>query len=160
MDRASENTSTVLSGTKVGINNNDIRPRSPPCSIKRTLTLCQKSNYNSEKPPFWLAERVITKSNLYCQKWECTNNGSTTWTQHKDYLGELSPENVEMINQVQSEVIGTSIPPHRPRLLGLHPWHVEVPRPGVQSELKLPAYVTARAMWDLSHIYNLHHSSG
>ena len=41
--------------------------------------------------------------------------------------------------------------------LGLHPWHVEVPRLGVKSELQLPAYTTA--MPDLSCICNLHHSS-
>ena len=27
--------------------------------------------------------------------------------------------------------------------LGLHPWHMEVPRLGVKSELQLPAYTTA-----------------
>ena len=37
-----------------------------------------------------------------------------------------------------------------------HPWNMEVPRLGVESELKLPAYTTATAMQDLSHIYNLH----
>ena len=36
--------------------------------------------------------------------------------------------------------------------------HVEVTRPGVQSKLQLLAYTTATAMWDLSRIYNLHHS--
>ena len=34
--------------------------------------------------------------------------------------------------------------------------HMEVPRLGVQSEL--PAYATTTAMWDPSHICNLHHS--
>ena len=43
--------------------------------------------------------------------------------------------------------------------LGPHPWHVEVPRLGVESELQLPAYTTATATWDLSHNWNLHHSS-
>ena len=36
---------------------------------------------------------------------------------------------------------------------------MEVPRLGVQSELQLLAYATATAMWDPSHICNLHHSS-
>ena len=38
---------------------------------------------------------------------------------------------------------------------------MEVPRLGVESELKLPAYTTAiaTAMWDLSHVCNLSHSS-
>ena len=36
--------------------------------------------------------------------------------------------------------------------LGLLPWHMEVPRLGVQSELLPPAYATATAMPDLSHI--------
>ena len=36
--------------------------------------------------------------------------------------------------------------------LGLPPQHVEVPRPGIQSELWLPAYTTATAMPDPSLI--------
>ena len=32
--------------------------------------------------------------------------------------------------------------------LGLHLWHMEVPRLGVESELQLPAYTTATAMPD------------
>ena len=35
----------------------------------------------------------------------------------------------------------------------------EVPRPGVQSELQLPAYATAAAMQDLSCMHDLPHSS-
>ena len=40
--------------------------------------------------------------------------------------------------------------------LGPHPRHMEVPRLGLQSELCLPAYSTATAMWDLSRICDLH----
>ena len=36
---------------------------------------------------------------------------------------------------------------------------MEVPRLGVQSELQLPAYTTATETRDLSHVFNLHHSS-
>ena len=43
--------------------------------------------------------------------------------------------------------------------LGPLPWHMEVPRLGVELELKLPAYTTATAMLDRSHLCNLHHSS-
>ena len=45
--------------------------------------------------------------------------------------------------------------------LGLHPWHMEVSRLGVESELQLPPYTTATATAtpDLSRICNLHHSS-
>ena len=43
--------------------------------------------------------------------------------------------------------------------LGPHLRHKEFPRLGVESELQLPAYATATAMWDPSHICNLHHSS-
>ena len=32
--------------------------------------------------------------------------------------------------------------------LGPHPQHMEVPRPGVKSEPKLPDYTTATATWD------------
>ena len=38
-------------------------------------------------------------------------------------------------------------------------WHMEVPRLGVESELQPPAYARARATWDPSHVYDLHHSS-
>ena len=41
--------------------------------------------------------------------------------------------------------------------LGLLPWHMEVPRLGVKSELQLLAWATATAMQDLS--CDLHHSS-
>ena len=44
-------------------------------------------------------------------------------------------------------------------VLGLYPWHMEVPRLGVESKLQLPAYTTATAMWDPSHICDLQHSS-
>ena len=43
--------------------------------------------------------------------------------------------------------------------LGPHMQHMEVPRPGVQSELQLPAYTTATASPDPSHIWDLHRSS-
>ena len=43
--------------------------------------------------------------------------------------------------------------------LGLHLWHMEVPRPGVELELQPSAYTTATAKQDLSRICNLHHSA-
>ena len=43
--------------------------------------------------------------------------------------------------------------------LGTHPWHMEIPRLGVESELHLPFYAKAPAMPDPSHICNLQHSS-
>ena len=43
--------------------------------------------------------------------------------------------------------------------LGLHEWHMEVPRLGVKRELQLPAYTTATATQDPSLISNLDHSS-
>ena len=43
--------------------------------------------------------------------------------------------------------------------LGPHPWHMEVPRLGVKSELQLLAYAPATAMPDLSPVFNLHRSS-
>ena len=43
--------------------------------------------------------------------------------------------------------------------LGPHPWHMEVPRLAVQSELQLPAYTTAIATSDLGCVCDLHHSS-
>ena len=43
--------------------------------------------------------------------------------------------------------------------LGPHPRHMEVPRPGVKSELQLPAYTTGTATRDPSRVCNLHHGS-
>ena len=42
---------------------------------------------------------------------------------------------------------------------GRHLWHREVHRLEVESELQLPAYATATATQDPSHVCNLHHSS-
>ena len=42
---------------------------------------------------------------------------------------------------------------------GLHPWHMEVPRLGVESELLLLAYARAKAMPDPSCVCDVHHSS-
>ena len=39
--------------------------------------------------------------------------------------------------------------------IGSHPWHMEVPRPGVKSELLLLAYATATAMQYLSRTCEL-----
>ena len=44
-------------------------------------------------------------------------------------------------------------------VLGPHPQHREVLRLGVESELQLPTYTTATALWDLSRNCYLHHSS-
>ena len=41
-------------------------------------------------------------------------------------------------------------------LFRLRPWHMEVPRLGVESELQLPAYTTATATQDPSHIFDIH----
>ena len=43
--------------------------------------------------------------------------------------------------------------------LGLHLWHMEIPRLGVELELRLPAYATVAAIPDPSHICDLLHSS-
>ena len=42
--------------------------------------------------------------------------------------------------------------------LGLHLWHMEVPRLGIQSELQPLACATATAMPSLSFVCHLHHS--
>ena len=59
------------------------------------------------------------------------------------------------VNSVSGEINSSRFPPP-PRL---HPWHMEVPRLGGELELQLPAYATATATWDLSSVYDLHHSS-
>ena len=43
--------------------------------------------------------------------------------------------------------------------LGPHLWHMEVPRLEVSSEMQPLAYARATATQDLSHIWDLHHSS-
>ena len=42
--------------------------------------------------------------------------------------------------------------------LWAHLWHMEVPGLGIELELQLPAYTTATAILDLSHIYDLCHT--
>ena len=42
---------------------------------------------------------------------------------------------------------------------GPHPQHMEVPKLGIKSELQLLAYATAAGRPDLSHVFDLHHSS-
>ena len=42
--------------------------------------------------------------------------------------------------------------------LGLHLWHMQVSRLGAELELQLPAYTTATAMPNPSHILDLHPS--
>ena len=42
---------------------------------------------------------------------------------------------------------------------GVHPRHMKVSRLGVELELQPPAYTTATAMWDSSHICDQYHSS-
>ena len=44
-------------------------------------------------------------------------------------------------------------------LLGPQPWHMEVPRLGVELELQLPAYARATGTPDSSRVCDLHHSS-
>ena len=43
--------------------------------------------------------------------------------------------------------------------LGLHWWHMEVPRLGVKWELQLPAHTTATVTQDLTRVCDLYHSS-
>ena len=43
--------------------------------------------------------------------------------------------------------------------LGLLPWHMEIPRLGVELELQPPAYARATATRDPSRVCDLHHSS-
>ena len=43
--------------------------------------------------------------------------------------------------------------------LGPNPWHMAVPRLGVESELQLPAYATVTTTRDLSRVCDLYHSS-
>ena len=44
--------------------------------------------------------------------------------------------------------------------LGLHPWHVDAPKLGVELELQLPAYTTVTATRDPSHLWDPHHRPG
>ena len=44
--------------------------------------------------------------------------------------------------------------------LGLQLWHMEVPRLGVELEVQLPTCITATAMRDPSHVYDLHQAHG
>uniref|UniRef100_A0A8D0ZUF5 Zinc finger protein 568 n=2 Tax=Sus scrofa TaxID=9823 RepID=A0A8D0ZUF5_PIG len=54
---------------------------------------------------------------------------------------------------VEEEMLGRHCP-------GPHSQNMEVPKLGIKPELHLPTYTTTTAMLDLSHICDLHHSSG
>ena len=45
----------------------------------------------------------------------------------------------------------SAAPPHLP--------HMEIPRLGIQLEMQPMAYTTVTAMWDLSHVCDLQHTS-
>ena len=49
----------------------------------------------------------------------------------------------ELPNRFQGKVFGVFVFVFL-SFLGLHPWHMEVPRLGVESELQLPVYTTAQ----------------
>ena len=67
--------------------------------------------------------------------------------------------NIGMFLKVrQSEIMGGSLLLFF--FLGPNVWQMEVPRLGVKLDLQLPAYTTAMAVPDPSHIGNLHQSSG
>ena len=78
-----------------------------------------------------------------------------TWGIQNSLMGRLQP--------IQSKLWSLGIPMlvffFFFGFLGPHPRHMEVPRRGVSFELLLPAYTTATAMQDPSHVCNLHHSS-
>ena len=44
----------------------------------------------------------------------------------------------------------------KPPFLGLHLWHMEIPRLGIKSELQLPTYATATVTQDLSSVLIRH----
>ena len=62
------------------------------------------------------------------------------------------------MNGVNKLPLSSSSSPFSFGFLGPHPEHMEVPRPGADLELQLPACTTATAMWDPSRICDLPHS--
>jgi len=68
------------------------------------------------------------------------------------YWGQSSPLSRRKLS---FSFLPSFLPPLLPSFLlflGLHPGHMEIPRLGVKLELQPPAYITATAMPDLSHI--------
>ena len=78
------------------------------------------------------------------------------WRTHKVLLilhQVLFLENISLVLYLLTYLVVVVV------FLGLNPWHMEVPRLGVQWELQLPAYATGTAVPDPSHIFDLHGSS-
>ena len=93
---------------------------------------------------------VKNGNNLYPSTWKCLNkwchihileNFANKW--NEIYLGVITWKDAPAIF-----------------FLGLHLWHMEVPRLRVELELQLPAYAPATTMPDLRCIRELRHSSG
>ena len=113
----------------------------------------------------------------WLQGWNCTQGPGTLHvkieSESKDQQLEMDqPENDQSEGGLEREgtCLEVSSPRTPPGLLFvclcffgggcfLHPWHMEIPRLGLKSELQLPAYPTATATQDMSHICDLHHSS-
>ena len=68
-------------------------------------------------------------------------------------------EEINFVNQVYANKIFHDFFFFFFAFLGPHPQHMEVPRLRVKSELWQPAYTTATATQDPSHVFDLHHSS-
>ena len=68
-------------------------------------------------------------------------------------------ERVDSWPQAPSQALLQVCHHYQPVFLEPDPWRMEVPRPGVQSELQLPVYTTATAVRILSCICDLQHSS-
>ena len=74
-----------------------------------------------------------------------------------DSTEDLDPKLMQVINQNSTFICDKAF--FFFSFLGPHSRHVEVPRLGIESELQLLTHTTATAMWDLSHIWDLYHSS-
>ena len=98
------------------------------------------------------------------------NWGDTGADKARDFIGKGYPGRKQQVKEPRRIVL-----PHVSGFMGWH-WflgsffpffpsflpymrYVDGPRLGVQLELQLPAYATATATQDLSHVCNLHHSS-
>ena len=96
-----------------------------------------------------LGERVVAK--LWIQKNKTRESEDNLWF-YKNSESLWCIPDTNIVNQLQFFFFFC--------FLGLLLRHREVPSLGVNLELQLPAYTTDTAMWDLSCVCDLNHSSG
>ena len=98
----------------------------------------------------WLS---ASRAELYVEEGKSENQQHEGWEMGQG-RGWLSLGQSQIMSYIKGFVLFCFL-----AFLGPYPWHMEVPRLGVQSELQLLAYTTATVISGPSCVFNLYHSS-